>query len=140
MTPNSYQGDIMSNALHDVIVVSLDVRIWSGRKKLRPEDLTASGRLPPKDLVSLGSKRLCSPDALQPFLHLKRRAEARCQAVGVRFARAFAIPQAAAKPVLSYLNSLALQFQQARAAFLSTYDEELARWSAQYPGYERLIA
>lgn len=34
----------MSNALNDVIVVSLDVRIWSGRKKLRPEDLTASGQ------------------------------------------------------------------------------------------------
>lgn len=130
----------MSTTLHDVMVVALDVRIWSGRKKLQPEDLTATGRLPPKELVSLGSKRLCSPDVLQPFLQVKRRAETRCQTVGVRFARAFAIPRTAAKPLLSYLNSLAEQFQQARTAFLSTYDEELARWSAQYPGYERLIA
>jgi hypothetical protein len=130
----------MSTALHDVMVVALDVRIWSGRKKLRPEDLTATGRLPPKELVSLGSKRLCSPDVLQPFLQVKRRAETRCQAVGVRFARAFAVPHQAAKPLLSYLNSLAQQFQHACTAFLSTYDEELARWSAQYPGYERLIA
>jgi len=130
----------VSRALHDVIVVSLDVRVWSGRKKLRPEDLTASGRLPPKDLVSLGSKRLCSPDALQPFLHIRRRAEALCQAVGVRFARAFAIPRAAAKPLLAQLNDLAAQFGQARSAFLGTYDEEVARWKAQYPGYERLIA
>lgn len=130
----------MSTALHDVMMVALDVRIWSGRKKLRPEDLTATGRLPPRELVSLGSKRLCSPDVLQPFLQVKRRAETRCQAVGVRFARAFAIPRGAAKPLLSSLNSLADQFQQARTAFLSTYDEELARWSAQYPGYERLIA
>jgi hypothetical protein len=130
----------MSTTLHDVMVVSLDVRIWSGRKKLRAEDLTVSGRLPPKELVSLGSKRLCSPDVLQPFLQLKRRAEARCQAVGVRFARAFAIPKAAAKSVLSDLNTLAEQFKQARSAFLATYDEELARWTAQHPGYERLIA
>lgn len=130
----------MSTALRDVMVVALDVRIWSGRKKLRPEDLTTTGRLPPKELVSLGSKRLCNPDALQPFLQLKRRAEARCQAVGVRFARAFAVPRASAKPVLSYLNSVAGQFAQARAAFLAAYDLELARWSAQYPGYERLIA
>jgi len=130
----------ISTTLRDVMVVSLDVRIWSGRKKLRPEDLTATGRLPPKELVSLGSKRLCRPDALQPFLYLKRRAQVRCQAVGMRFARAFAIPKAAAKAVLSDLNTLAEQFKQARSAFLATYDEELLRWTAQYPDYARLIA
>jgi hypothetical protein len=129
----------MSTALNDVVVVSLDVRIWSGRKKLRPEDLTASGRLPPKDLVSLGSKKLCDPKALKPFAEVKRKAEARCGAIGVRFARAFAIPKAAAKSVLAELNSLAEQFKQVRVAFLATYDEELARWKAQHPGYERLI-
>src|SRR5271170_1728552 len=130
----------MSKALNDVIVVSLDIRIWSGRKKLRPEDLTASGRMPPPDLVTLGSKRLCSPDLLQPFLQVKRRAEARCQTLGVRFARAFAIPKTAAKPLLAELNGLAELFRRARLAFLDTYDQELARWQARHPGYERLIA
>lgn len=129
----------MSNALNDVIVVSLDVRIWSGRKKLRPEDLTASGRLPPKDLVSLGSKKIFDPKALKPFVELKRRAETRCQAIGVRFARAFAIPKAAAKSVIEELNRLAENFKQVREAFLATYDEEVTRWKAQHPGYERLI-
>ena len=129
----------MRNVLHDVVVVSLDVRIWSGRQQLRPEDLTVSGRLPPKDLVSLGSKRLCDPRALQPFRDLKRAAEARCQGIGVRFARAFAIPKTAAKAVLAELNDLAAQFGQARSAFLAAYDEELARWKAQHPGYEHLI-
>ena len=129
----------MRNALHDVVVVSLDVRIWSGRKQLRPEDLTASGRLPPKDLVSLGSKKLCDPKALRPFREIKRAAEARCQGIGVRFARAFAIPRPAAKTVLAELNDLAAQFRQARAAFVATYDAELARWKAQHPGYEHLI-
>lgn len=129
----------MSNALNDVVVVSLDVRIWSGRKKLRPEDLTASGRLPPKDLVSLGAKKIFDPKALKPFVHVKRRAEARCQAIGVRFARAFAIPKAAAKSVIAELNGLAESFREVREAFLATYDEELSRWKAQHPGYERLI-
>jgi hypothetical protein len=129
----------MSNALNDVIVVSLDVRIWSGRKKLRPEDLTASGKLPPKDLVSLGSKKIFDPKALKRFVDVKRRAETRCQAIGVRFARAFAIPKAAAKSVIEELNRLAENFREVREAFLATYDEELARWKAQHPGYERLI-
>ena len=129
----------MSNALNDVIVVSLDVRIWSGRKKLKPEDLTASGRLPPKELVSLGSKKIFDPKALKPFVDVKRRAEARCTGVGVRFARAFAIPKAAAESVIAELNGLAEKFREVREAFLATYDEELARWKAQHPGYERLI-
>jgi len=129
----------MSNALNDVIVVSLDVRIWSGRKKLRPEDLTASGKLPPKELVSLGSKKIFDPKALKPFVDVKRRAEARCAGVGVRFARAFAIPKGAAKSVIAELNSLAEKFREVREAFLATFEEELARWKAQHPGYERLI-
>jgi len=129
----------MSNALNDVIVISLDVRIWSGRKKLRPEDLTTSGRLPPKDLVSLGSKKIFDPKALKPFAEVKRKAETRCQVIGVRFARAFAIPKAAAKSVVEELNDLAETFKQVRETFLATYDEEIRRWKNQHPGYERLI-
>ena len=38
-----------------ITLVMLDIRIWSGRKKLRPEDLHLSGgEIPPEDLVSLG--------------------------------------------------------------------------------------
>src|ERR1700687_5608381 len=129
----------MSNALNDLIVTSRDVRIWSGRKKLRPEDLTTSGRLPPKDLVSLGSKKIFDPKALKPFAEVKRKAETRCQAIGVRFARAFAIPKAAAKSVVEELNGLAETFKQVRDAFLATYDEEVRRWKDQHPGDERLI-
>ena len=36
-------------------------------------------------------------------------------------------------------NGLAENFKQVRDAFLATYDEELTRWKAQHPGYERLI-
>lgn len=129
----------MSSALNDVIVVSLDVRIWSGRKKLRAEDLMASGRLPPKELVSLGSKKIFDPRALKPFVEVKRRAETRCQAIGIRFARAFAIPKIAAASVVAELNELVETFKRLREAFLATYDEEVARWKAQHPGYERLI-
>ena len=127
------------SALNDVVLVSLDVRIWSGRKKLRPEDLTASGRLPPKDLVSLGSKKIFDPRALKPFAEFKRKAEALCQSIGIRFARAYALPKTQVKSVLGALNALAQKFAEAREAFLATYDEELNRWKLQHPGYERLI-
>ena len=57
----------------------------------------------------------------------------------MRFARAFAIPKAAAKSVVEELNGLAETFKQVREAFLATYDEEIRRWKNQHPGYERLI-
>jgi hypothetical protein len=40
--------------LDRLVAVNLAVRIWSGRKKLPPEDLSLGGAIPPEDLVSLG--------------------------------------------------------------------------------------
>ena len=75
-------------------LVMLDIRIWSGRKKLRPEDLRLSGdEIPPEDLVSLGSKRVCDPESLKAFYRLKQSAERACLRVGTRFLGGFAIPQ-----------------------------------------------
>jgi len=48
--------------LDRLVAVNLDVRIWSGRKKLTAEDLSLGTDVPPEDLVSLGSKRVCDPE------------------------------------------------------------------------------
>jgi hypothetical protein len=53
--------------LDRLVAVNLDVRIWSGRKKLTAEDLSLGADVPPEDLVSLGSKRVCDPDAIKVF-------------------------------------------------------------------------
>ena len=53
------------HVLDRLVAVNLDVRIWSGRKKLTAEDLSLGADVPPEDLVSLGSKRVCDPDADQ---------------------------------------------------------------------------
>jgi hypothetical protein len=127
------------SVLQDVVVISLDVHIWSGRKKLRPEDLTTSGKLPPKELVSLGSKKIFNPEALKPFAKIKREAESLCLGKGVRFARAFAIPKCELQGVVAGLRDLSERFVRVRDAFLATYEAEREKWKAQYPGYERLI-
>jgi hypothetical protein len=128
-----------SSVLKDVVVVCLDVHIWSGRKKLRPEDLTASGKLPPKELVSLGSKKIFDPKALKAFREVKHEAENLCLAHGVRFAKSYAIPRANVKVVFDELGALETKFAEARKDFLVTYDEEKQCWAKQYPGYEKLI-
>ena len=50
-----------TQVLDRLVAVNLDVRIWSGRKKLTAEDLSLGADVPPEDLVSLGSKRVCDP-------------------------------------------------------------------------------
>lgn len=49
--------------LSKLLLVDLNVSIWSGRKKLRAEDLGVDLNLPPSELASLGSKRITDPDA-----------------------------------------------------------------------------
>ncbi len=127
------------SVLNNVIVISLDVHIWSGRKKLRPEDLMASGALPPERLVSLGSKKIFDPDALKPFAEVKREAESLCLSHGVRFLKGFAIPRDVVKHVLGELARLKTEYDRRCGVFLSTYETERERWKQQYPGYERLI-
>jgi len=127
------------SVLQDVVVVSLDVHIWSGRKKLRPEDLTVSGKLPPKDLVSLGSKKIFDPRALKPFGMVKREADSICLAKGVRFARSYAIPRMEVKDVVTELNTLSAKFGKLVESFLTTFDDVKKSWKEQHPGYEHLI-
>ena len=58
--------------LDQLVVVNLDIHIWSARRKLMPLDL-GNAELPPEDLASLGSKRICNPEELKHFTTLKAR-------------------------------------------------------------------
>ena len=73
-----------TQVLDRLVAVNLDVRIWSGRKKLTAEDLSLGADVPPEDLVSLGSKRVCDPEAIKVFHRLKQQAERICLTGGMR--------------------------------------------------------
>ena len=107
-------------------LVMLSISIWSGRKKLRPEDLHLSdGEIPPEDLVSLGSKRVCDPDALKAFHRIKQSAERACLRVGTRFLGGFAVPHEQAEALAEQLETLKLQFEVETGLFLADYDRAL---------------
>lgn len=125
------------NVLENIVVFVLDIRLWTGRKKLRPEDLAANGiepgKLPPGSLASLGSKRIIGTEALSPFAALKREAEKICLAKGVRFLSGYAVPAGDAQEVSDKLFSLRSRFEQAKSDLLQSYDEEVRRWIAENP-------
>lgn len=127
----------MTRLLENLVVFMLDIHLWSGRKKLRPEDLALNGidinKLPPGTLASLGSKRIIGLEAIAPFAALKREAEKLCLAQGVRFLGGYAVPIEAAEALAEKLTELRLRFESAREELLLTYDTEVHRWVRENP-------
>lgn len=128
--------------LQQVICFSLeDISLWGARKKLHSEDLklTSSDTLPPKDLASLGSKKIFNPKALSKFEALKKRAHVACGRVGVRFMGGYAVPEAVADDLGKELDSIGAEFALAKSEFIANYQSELDKWIAEHPGWDSWI-
>ena len=123
--------------LEQIVVFMLDIRLWTGRKRLQPEDLAANGidpdKLPPGTLASLGSKKVIGPEALAPFFAIKREAEKILLATGVRFLGGYAVPAEQAPQLAARLDGLRGQFDQAKGQLLQHYDQAIQAWIADNP-------
>jgi len=119
-----------------ITLVLLTIGIWSGRKKLRAEDLKLGTEVPPEDLVSLGSKRVCNPESLKVFNRLKKGAERACLRGGTRFLGGFAIPNGRADAVADELDEIKAEFEQEAGQFLQSYEQDLEDWIVQHPRWE----
>jgi hypothetical protein len=138
------KGDIMNNStiskvLQGLVLVHLSFSVWSGKKKLRPEDLKGAN-LPPDKLASLGSKRIFDPDALKVFATLKRQAERSCEEVGVRFLGGYAIPEEKLTPLMEKMELIEQSFATAKTNFLSAYDDNLKDWLAEAGEWSEIVA
>ncbi|QVL49529.1 MAG: DUF3150 domain-containing protein [Thiocapsa sp.] len=122
-----------------ITLVMLNVAIWSGRKKLRAEDLKLGTEVPPEELVSLGSKRVCDPEPLRIFHRIKKGAERTCLQVGTRFLGGFAVPHAHAESIAESLAVLKVEFDTETRAFLAGYDRALEEWISNLPAWEEPI-
>lgn len=131
------QTDI--KVLSSLLALHLEVNIWTARKKLIPEDF-AGTLLPPDDLASLGSKRICDPEDLTIFGTLKSRAVSLLDRHGVRFLGGWAIPENQADIIVSELRQIQDDFTTAKEAFLASYDQSVQDWIAKHAGWEQIIA
>lgn len=127
--------------LDRLVVIKIEGSLWSGRKKLRKEDLIlADGSvLPPEGLASLGSKRIADPNDLRVFNRLKKEAERLCLEVGSRFLGGIAIPEAALPRLQKELERIADSFEHARKDYLERYDETLETWVRRHPEFAEAI-
>ncbi|NDV24726.1 DUF3150 domain-containing protein [Desulfovibrio sp. JC022] len=124
--------------LNHILALNLDVNIWSARKKLTPYDFGET-QLPPEELASLGSKRVCNPEDLRIFGTLKSRAFNMLDRHGVRFLGGWAIPEKVAEEITNELVAIQKEFFAAKEEFLSRYDQAVQDWIRLHPGWEKLI-
>jgi len=128
----------INHILNSLIVVALDSTLWSGEKKLRPEDL-GGVNLPPDKLASLGSKRIFDPATLRIFKTLKRRAERALSDVGVRFLGGYAIPETKLDEVHEVLLEVEREFATAKRDFLFEYDAKLEAWLTEAGEWQDIV-
>ncbi len=125
------------NVLEKVALVQIDATIWSGRKKLKPEDITLGdgGELPPEEVASLGSKKVIGREPLTVFDVLKKKAQRLPEEIGVRFLGGYAVPVERVKEVSDHLLSVKAEFEVAREDFLNNYGRLVDEWIAEHPGF-----
>jgi hypothetical protein len=127
------------NILDQLVVVNLNVRIWSARRKLTPEDL-GNADLPPEDLASLGSKRICDPEELKFFNTLRARAVSLLERGGVRFLNGWAIPAERMDTISNELSAVRDEFTAAGEKFLQRYEQAVQDWIGKHPQWASIIA
>ena len=125
--------------LDHLVVVHLDIHIWTARKKLTPADL-GGATLPPDDLASLGSKRICNPEDLKKFGTLKARAVSLLERNGVRFLNGWAVPDTRMDAISIDLAAIRDEFLQTKEDFLRRYDQSVQDWITQHPQWGGIIA
>ncbi len=125
--------------LDKILAINLNISLWTARTKLTADDL-GGAVLPPEDLASLGSKKICDPDKLKIFSAIKARAFKLLDRNGVRFLSGWAIPDEKASMVIDGLNKLREEFYREKDSFLQNYDSAIAAWINAHPSWEKIIA
>lgn len=125
--------------LDHLLALNLNIGLWSARRKLSPEDF-GGVELPPEDVASLGSKRICDPARLCVFSTLKARAFSFLDRHGIRFLGGWGIPEGKAGDVIAELCSIRDEFNREKETFLDSYDEAIADWIAKHPRWATIIA
>ncbi|MCW7552946.1 DUF3150 domain-containing protein [Endozoicomonas gorgoniicola] len=131
----------VTQILDQMAVIALDCSIWSGARRLKPEDLVLGkgGQLPSDEVVSLGSKKLCKREVLKPFHRLRDQACRLCAREGVRFLGGYAVPDHSISGLSLKLDQVQQDFNQEKRTFLTRYDQHIQEWVNAHPDFAEAI-
>jgi hypothetical protein len=129
---NPVQPTITQRKVEGLICVTLEVHLWSGKKRLRKEALIAKNpefeKLPPETLATLGSIKICDTDDLHPFQNLKRRAEKLLELNGLPVLGTWGIPEAKLEKVFAEMVKIKNEFDTLKADFEKRFNAAIEEW------------
>lgn len=118
-----------------LVCVTLEVHLWSGRKRLKKEQLIAKNKefenLPPATLATLGSIKICDTDDLAPFNAMKREAEKLLAINGLPLLGTTGIPEGKLENVYKGLAIIQATFNDKRDTFFKRFDRAIEDWRNQ---------
>ena len=112
-------------------LVHLKIRCWSGEKKASRDldiKLGVDGKMPPKELLDIGNKKIFLPKALDPMTRERKSAERACLSEGTRFMGGYAIPDDAVDDLVIKLNNVKDKFDYELREFLSAFETNKEAW------------
>lgn len=139
---------ITSVESNQLVCVILDIHLWSGRQAIKREHLVAASgatlhNLPPKDLASMGSVKICDPERVRIFARLKNQAINVLEENGLPILGAIGIPADRFDEADAKLRAIGQQFNDEASKLLQDYDTVVAAWrkawSDKNPGNEHLL-
>lgn len=139
------QSLIKQTEAKGLICVTLDIHLWSGRKRLRKEALLQKNpefkNLPPESLATLGSIKIADPDDLTPFMRDKRAAETVLQNNGLPLLGTTGIPEAKLETVFKKLTELKASFDSNRVRLHRDFETRVQDWrdKPENAGWSHLI-
>lgn len=112
-------------------LVHLKIRCWSGEKKASRDidiKLGKDGKMPPKELLDIGNKKIFLPKALDPMGTQRKSAERACLASGTRFMGGYAIPDADVDDLVVKLDIAKEKFDEELRQFLTDFESNKEAW------------
>ena len=120
----------MNNQLFDHSVgLILNIHLYSGSKKLRPEDFQGI-ELPPEEIMSLGSKRIHNKETLKPIQAVRTKAVSFLESVAVALygGKLWIIPESRIDEVEATLHTIADEFETEKKRFIDNFYVEQNKW------------
>lgn len=130
---------VNTQALHDVIVATSDIRLWSGQVTVKREELSSVEGLPPSNLVSDGSKRIINPKALSPLESQRRHVNRELARTGLVSPMGYLIAPSDEQKIHDLMADRRKKFNDLRDELLSNFDKLCLEWEAANPAHVEML-
>lgn len=131
---------IVTQALDEILLFVLDVRLFHGNRKLQSKDLSdaLAVDVPSDDVYSLGVKRVFDKEYVNKLSRVKSAMERQCINIGPKFSGlgGFAIPEAKADSLAAELDQLVVKGNAIKTDIVARFDDIGRDYVSKHPKWQ----